>query len=364
MSSNSLFKRRAKPDVVANTSEGKGTKTSKVLGLRKCVEPQDAIRAIDVIFVHGLTGDREKTWTHQSTSRFWPEELLPTDLPDARIFTYGYDADVAHFFSRVSQSRIGDHAQTLLNSVAHVRERTETSDRPLFFVAHSLGGLVVEDMLLSAKNSAEDYCREILESTSGVAFMGTPHCGSQLAVWAKMGTSMAKLVKRVNDSVITVLEPESEVLARIQQEFHTMIRARNDAGKHSMRITCFFEDLETPGVGLVVPKDSAILPAYSSISIPKDHAGMTKFADTEDSGYQRVSGELWIWARDVNKRRNRAFRESDATPPVRPPERPQMLLESSNTANRPPASYFQGSMNNVGQVFQGSNIGTYYGGRS
>ena len=92
-----------------------------------CVESkiEEAERA-SIVFVHGLTGDRERTWTHQSSSCFWPEELLPPDLPDARIFTYGYDADVAHFFSPVSQSRIGNYAQTLLGSLAHVRERTET----------------------------------------------------------------------------------------------------------------------------------------------------------------------------------------------------------------------------------------------
>lgn len=79
-----------------------------------------------IVFVHGLTGDREKTWTHQTTACFWPEALLPSDLPNARIFTYGYDADVAHFFSQASQSRIGDHAKTLLSDLARIRERTET----------------------------------------------------------------------------------------------------------------------------------------------------------------------------------------------------------------------------------------------
>ena len=89
----------------------------------------DEAERVSIVFVHGLTGNRERTWTHPSTSCFWPSELLPSDLPDARIFTYGYDADVAHFFSAASQSRIGDHAQTLLSSLGHVRERTETVSR-------------------------------------------------------------------------------------------------------------------------------------------------------------------------------------------------------------------------------------------
>jgi hypothetical protein len=106
-------------------------------------------------------------------------------------------------------------------------------------------------MLLSSKNSAEAHHRQILESTEGIVFMGTPHCGSQLADWAKIGTSMAKLVKRLNESIISVLQPDSEVLARVQQEFHTMMRARSGAGKHQIRIVCFYEDLPTPGIGEV-----------------------------------------------------------------------------------------------------------------
>ena len=81
--------------------------------------------------------------------------------------------------------------------------------------------------------------------------MGTPHCGSQLADWAKIGTSIAKVVKRLNENIVSVLQPDSEVLARIHQDFHTMLRARNDEGKSKVRIVCFYEDLDMPGVGAV-----------------------------------------------------------------------------------------------------------------
>ena len=114
-------------------------------------------------------------------------------------------------------------------------------------------------MLLSSKNSAEDYYRQILESTEGICFLGTPHCGSQLADWGKIFTSVAKLVTKLNDSMVTVLQPESEVLARIQQEFHTMIRARNDAGKSKLRICCFYEDHDTTGIGSVSPAARALI---------------------------------------------------------------------------------------------------------
>lgn len=113
-----------------------------------------------IVFVHGLTGNRESTWTCNKT--LWPETLLPTKLPGARILTFGFDADVVNFWSPAGQNRIGHHAQSLAESLANQRDVTETvscldgcdevsadriqSTRPILFVAHSLGGLICENV--------------------------------------------------------------------------------------------------------------------------------------------------------------------------------------------------------------------------
>jgi pimeloyl-ACP methyl ester carboxylesterase len=99
-----------------------------------------------IVFIHGLTGNRESTWTEKSSRVFWPEELLKHDVPRTRILTFGYDADVAHFWTQSSQNRIGDHALNLVNALAQLRERSDTEDRPIIFAVHSLGGLVLEDV--------------------------------------------------------------------------------------------------------------------------------------------------------------------------------------------------------------------------
>lgn len=79
-----------------------------------------------IIFVHGLTGDREKTWTAKGSSAPWPQTLLPSKVPDARVLAFGYDAYVADWRGVVSKNWIGNHSMNLLTAVATFREEDDT----------------------------------------------------------------------------------------------------------------------------------------------------------------------------------------------------------------------------------------------
>ncbi|KAK3201190.1 hypothetical protein GRF29_185g80032 [Pseudopithomyces chartarum] len=114
---------------------------------------------VDIIFIHGLTGDREKTWKAKDAAKPWPKALLPSKVPNARILTFGYDAYVADWRGMVSKNRIGNHAMNLLTIVATYREDDDTNDRPIIFVCHSLGGLVCEDALATAQQRPEQHIK-------------------------------------------------------------------------------------------------------------------------------------------------------------------------------------------------------------
>ena len=91
-----------------------------------------------IVFVHGLQGHATETW---ATSRLcWPKDLLPTDLPAARIMTFEYNTLVLN----EPPPQIRDLAMSLLDSLTIKRRLNRAGSRPLIFVAHSLGGLLVK----------------------------------------------------------------------------------------------------------------------------------------------------------------------------------------------------------------------------
>ena len=172
----------------------------------------------DVVFVHGLQGHPQKTWTYTKpvekpkksqfslfsqkqeknespitkTSTFWPKDLLPTDIPNIRIFTYGYDSHISHFFGGpANKKNIFQHGGSLLEDLARARAGTER--RPIIFVAHSLGGLIVKQALIeSRKQIHHDDLLDVYRSTVTIVFFGTPHRGSPDAGWGEILTSIAK----------------------------------------------------------------------------------------------------------------------------------------------------------------------------
>jgi protein SERAC1 len=75
-----------------------------------------------IVFVHGLTGDREETWTAKTAVAPWPQTLLPSKVPNARVLTFGYDAYVTDWRGVVSQNRIGNYSWNLLTALATYRE--------------------------------------------------------------------------------------------------------------------------------------------------------------------------------------------------------------------------------------------------
>ncbi|OCK93821.1 TPR-like protein [Cenococcum geophilum 1.58] len=168
-----------------------------------------------------------------------------------------------------------------------------------------LGGLVCQDVLRASEISPEPHLRNIIERTYSILFLGTPHSGADLAEWAASIAKWIGLVKQLNVDTVQVLKTDSEVLARIKEDFHALLRRRIEAGNRRIDITCFYEELPLPDVGEVVPKNSAILPSYNSIGIHNNHMDMTEFRSEDDDGFTQVAGELRRCLKKLEEKRGR-----------------------------------------------------------
>lgn len=110
-------------------------------------QPESTECCIDIVAVHGLGGHYENTWTWSpvgSTGQKpcnWLKDLLPSRFPNARILSFGYNSAVALSKSIADVSVFGEMllTRTLLERVSEKQK-----SRPIIFVGHSLGGIVVK----------------------------------------------------------------------------------------------------------------------------------------------------------------------------------------------------------------------------
>ncbi len=94
--------------------------------------------------MHGLGGHWEKTWTANDGNQ-WLRKSLPLELRNAgfsaRVMSYGYDASLR---LGGGLADIHDQAGILLTRLYDERDSNEMRKRPLLFICHSLGGLVMK----------------------------------------------------------------------------------------------------------------------------------------------------------------------------------------------------------------------------
>ncbi|KAL7777411.1 hypothetical protein CFE70_004076 [Pyrenophora teres f. teres 0-1] len=148
---------------------------------------------VDIVAVHGLNGHREKTWTTSSGIN-WLHDLLPHDLPNARILSWGYDANT-HSGSRMGCQYLFDHAQTLVSDLCQERQITEA--------------LIYSD---AARRGALEVHRSIKPSTYGIMFMGTPFQGGSGVTFGKLMVNIASVFVAADDRLLQHLERDSEWL--------------------------------------------------------------------------------------------------------------------------------------------------------
>ncbi|MFK0734129.1 MAG: NACHT domain-containing protein [Gloeotrichia echinulata GP01] len=238
---------------------------NNLIGLLPVLGCENTHRRGDIIFVHGLAGHSWSTW-HPQNQRdrgdvnfwlYWLGEDLQQNGIDVGIWTFGYEA--ARFqFSGPAMPRF-DQASNLLEYL----EVNDIGKRPLIFITHSMGGLLVKEVIRTAQTFNK---QAIIEQTKWIVFLSTPHTGSHLANLIERIGVLAR--PTVNVRELKANEPE---LRNLNQWY------RQNVENLAINTKVFYETQPIHGI-LVVGEDSANpgITDVRPVAVPFDHNSIAK----------------------------------------------------------------------------------------
>ena len=234
--------------------------------LKTISHAEDAVA--NAIFVHGLSGDASETW--QCGGRMSFGHLAQRTIPASRHDSLGYPA-----------SKFAKTEQDLFERAASVLDYLTSKgfgDRPLIFVAHSLGGLLTKSVLRKARDSSDSGHKTIAESTKLVVFIATPHEGASLATLGK------KVLPRLISNKIELLANSMGVLNDLKQAYRDLC----DASTEPKTVT-YYETIPVFGL-LVVNRSCPILVLkLCPYRVDKDHITICKPDDRDDQVFLGVA---------------------------------------------------------------------------
>ena len=147
-------------------------------GLHEIANTSKPDRQADIVFIHGVGGASHSTWRHGREGEqghfFWPEEL-GKDLPNCGIWSVGYPAGFTEL------GKPGMIIEKRAGNISHKLATAGLGHRPVVFVTHSMGGLIVKSLIVHSQTLPDENRKRIVSMVRGIVFCGTPHRGSEFA---------------------------------------------------------------------------------------------------------------------------------------------------------------------------------------
>ena len=262
---------------------------------------------MDVVFIHGLNGHAVATWSN-TEENFWLR-WLSEDFSKIAVWSVGYDATPSAWIKDTMPME--DRAMNILNNLAHT---PPIGQRPILFIVHSMGGLLLKYMLEKAK--IDDDYKHILKQTKGAVFLAVPHEGAGGASFLKA----LSIVFRVND-IVKQLEKNASALDRLDGSFNTIVKQKelkciSFFETKEIRIKKFYGLFGTKGIQ-IVSKASAkgrfIQP--EPIGIDEDHIGICKLKSRDDLVYKNIYPYIQGILTDLDKSKRYSDIENSLSEP-------------------------------------------------
>ena len=218
----------------------------------------------NVVFVHGLGGHPYDTWRRSRTDDTLCPLWLAEDVKGLSVFSFGYISPATNWLGTAMP--LLDEAANALRLLLNDPRLREGST---VFVCHSLGGLIVKQILRAANEQRSNpETADFLARVRQVVFIATPHTGSgkatlieKLGFWTWGSDSARDLVAN---------KPE---LRDLNFGYRILARERKDQLGH----LSYYEMVNTL-FGRIVEPDSADpgLPDCTPTPIREDHVTIAK----------------------------------------------------------------------------------------
>ncbi|KAK8142845.1 hypothetical protein G3M48_008093 [Beauveria asiatica] len=259
---------------------------------------------IDIVAIHGIGASPDTTWTGrgptgEEVNWLTNSDMLPNAVPTARIMRFGYkstwygtDKDDA------KRTHVFDVAEMLLKELEICRLDTT---RPIIFIAHSYGGLVLMQALRRSFENPDKWS-SLFRFTAGLVFFGTPFRGRQ-------GLSLAQIVAAVaQHNPDFCIYPETMALSVEENPYlQNLVNRYTETrrGDHPTPLWCFYETQPSPirktlrnstlEDDYLIPEGSACLDVSKSVErhpLERHHYNLQKFPGRSDAGYRAVEDAI------------------------------------------------------------------------
>ena len=225
-----------------------------------------------MVFVHGLGGDAFETWrfgVDESTS--WPH-WLGEEFPEVGVWSVGYAASptkLTRFKGWFSKgSRDAGHGMSLPARAGQMLDfmvQRGLGERPLFFICHSLGGLVAKQILRASYDDTSGRLNQVFRNTRAVLFLATPHTGADLA-------SLVSAFRGLFGATVTT----QELRAHDAHLFDLLDWYRDHTLAANIQTATYFE--QHPVRGFMIVKPAFAHPGVGAhpVALDEDHISIAK----------------------------------------------------------------------------------------
>lgn len=241
----------------------------------------------DVVFVHGLRGGPFMTWRQQeekdvknSGTDCWPKSWLVGDIPNVRVLMLEYDTSLSNWVAQCPQKPETQSLSYRSEEIRRKLRKAGVGKRPIIWIVHSMGGLLVKQLLLDAEKN--DEFRRMCDNTKGIVFYSTPHLGSALASYSTQASHLLLPSVEVKE-----LCQKSPFLATLHESFLSLVR------RHPIKLLSFGETMPVKlswmFQTILVTNDSADLGVGEFLPVDVDHVDICKPSSKIDERYTKTA---------------------------------------------------------------------------